>query len=1271
MLQFPASDPKKILAKARKLHSQGRTDRAIKTIEAALKGGAEDFGLLLELGRIDFEWGKVKEAFSAWKKAQTLLPSRTRELLTLVEDLHYRGEKPPETAELLLELYLENREFQEADGMLSSLESTSFEELSRRYETIYNNLFKGKSFEELSGRDLVIHYSMALIHERAGKLDKAYPILHRIAELSPEEGENLLIEGRRICQAHFGEAGPHLFLGDLLLKTKDLEEATKELRKAVELDKALEPEVSGRLARMAEESPTSFSIEALIDVHISNKRFDEATDLVARLVELDDTKVDNAMRKFREILRLDSENLKAHLSLGDLHLTKGRMDLALSEFSRVIEIDPKMSEKIIEKYLTVLEKEPQNPLAITYLADAYLKEGELAKAVSSLKEGYRSNPSLGGELIPRLEEILKKDLENPQATALLAQIYWEKGEKRKALPLYDWLSSLGADGPSLASEGLTKALETDPSNAKARLLLGMALAEKGDFEGALQNLRSVLESNEGSGILSRLDKIARRRPGLAEGIVTIYAKLVEYGIDPFLLSFASGEAYLAAGDLGRALDNFQKCLEIDGTKTEEVVDAYKRILARDSRFAQGHFALADLHLSKGEVDQAISEFEAVVGVDEAKAEEVLERYYSLLKTEEGNPQLLRATVELLAKRGVYNQVVSQCETALDTLPPEESGYFRFKIGEAHLRLGHLSGAASCLTKLVDLHPSFGAEAIPLLNSLISLAPFNVQAGYSLAKAYLAAQDFDKSVERFATIVEIDSSKTAEVLKEIDEIIRVAPTNALAHYTKANLLLKSDKLRNAIGEFEKSLELGPEIVDKVIGSVEGFLKTHEDATGYLVLGRALLRNGQYQEAALNLSKALSLDQNLKEPVISSFSTILKEAPLNTGPRFTLAEIFREEGEFAKTVELLREIEEIDEGEREMVVGEYEKIISLAPSNIPVRYALAESYGKLGREDEAVVQYETVLELSPEEMDSVVSSLRELAQRKNRNVLLSLARLLTKRGEYQEATGVVKQTVEHHPRTVDEGIEILNEILSLSPKGVEPSSLLGELHILKEDYPNARTALERAIRFAKEAAQKSDLYLTLSRALYGMGDEKGKRAFEKAQELSLDSSQFYQRLEGLREERLSSLMGRERAALENSPQDPQIAVRLASLLRRAGRIEEAMNLLRFSSDSDRIAKLRAMELSSCLATSGDLLGGLEVLREVELSEPPSPEDKEVLYRLALLYERIGELSPAISAMRRAAEQDYGDAARKLKDLWEKVVEQKLRGGARVIEGATRLF
>ncbi len=1276
MLDFLGSpNNRKMVVRARKLHSEGKSEKAIKTLESGLTGGSEDFDLFLELGRIRFESGKRKEAASLFKRAHALIPSRDEEVITVVEDLHYGWERSLETGEVLFELYTEKRQFEEAERILDSIGSGGVEDLGNRYRVIYENLCKSKPPRDMNRRDVLVHYCLALIYGQKGELKTTYSVFGRIEEADPEERENLVRLGRRLCQTHYGEGYPHLAVGALLLKLGDEEGAIKEFMKAVELEKSLAGEVIQRLTEMAELKATSFSLEALASLHISQEQFHEATKDVQRLLEVDGKNVDEAIRKYREILRLDSKNLQARLSLGDVYLAKGENDLALSEFSQALELDPEVSDEIVRRYNNILEREPGNPLAITCLADAHIKMGDPNKATSILKQGYDWNKNLANELIPRLEDILGMDLDRPDPTHLLAEVYRGRGEFKKALSLYDHLLTLGDRGASLASEGLKQIVTSHPSDPKARLLLGVALASRGDVEQAAEQIGPVLESEGMAAVLSKLDRVARKRPTVAERIVTIYEQLADSGFDQFVLRFAIGEAYALGGNLERAVESFQRCLDIDTSRHEEVVGAYERILRQDEGFAPVHFALADAHLLTGDVDRAILELERVTEIDEELGEQVLKRYLELLKQDETNHGIRRAAVKLLARKGMYQEVISLCEQALGIMPSDETAYFQLKLGEAYLEKGGLSRAVIPLSKVLDLDPSMAPEAVSLLNRILLLDPGNVQARYTLALAYLSAQQFDKAVEEFSTIAETDPAKRGRVMEELDRISALDPTNPLAHYARGRLLLKSEEVKGAISELELSLELGPQFMDRVIFSLEQVLKTHEArAEGYLALGRALVKKRLYEPAVRNLSKAFDLDPALREPVMGSLFGIREEDPSNVSSRVILGEILTKEGEFARAVDLLKEIERIDEGERARIVEKYEEMAALEPSNTIVRYALAESYAILGRHSEAVSQCEMILDQRPEEIDEVISMLREVASTKDRSALVSLAKSLTRKGEYDEARERIGELVEFHPEATDEAMKVLTEVLSLHPQEVGSSLLVGQLHLLKGEYSEAIDTLEKGLKWADDSGQKQDFYLSLSRALYGSGEErKAQEALERAQGLAPERSQFLNKLGGLRQERLSFLIGEQKAALERSPEDLGLRVKLASLLRSAGRVGEALDYLAFSSEDERLMKLRALELASCRSAQGDFLTGVEILRGFHITVPRSAEDRDILDKLALLYERMGDIPPAVSLLRRAvsSDQEHGDESLRLQDLYKKMVAHGLRGGGRVIEERSRII
>ena len=126
----------------------------------------------------------------------------------------------------------------------------------------------------------------------------------------------------------------------------------------------------------------------------------------------------------------------------------------------------------------------------------------------------------------------------------------------------------------------------------------------------------------------------------------------------------------------------------------------------------------------------------------------------------------------------------------------------------------------------------------------------------------------------------------------------------------------------------------------------------------------------------------------------------------------------------------------EGQKEKLFGIYEKILSLSPSNIPLRNRVAEIYTKEGLMAEAAKQYLHIARLCVEKVDNekAIAFYRKVldAEPLNREAILELSGLHEKAGDF------------------DHAVELMKEAVGLFPQDTEIVLRCAETHIMAERF-----------------------------------------------------------------------------------------------------------------------------------------------------------------------------------------------------------------------------
>jgi tetratricopeptide (TPR) repeat protein len=232
---FSVGDSQKNIERAKKLYGEGKIERAIKTLERALTGSKEDFLLLLDLGKYLFENNKFVESATNLKKAYHLAPDKWEEIVDIIESIHFAGGTPVETSVLLLEIYIDRYMFEEARKIIDASSPEQIQEITNRYDTIYNNVISKKRIEEYSRRDILNTYSLSLLRQKTN-LKKGLTFYENIFLSFTEEREKILKDLERICQLNYGNPYPKFLRGKLLFFENKFEKGIQHLEMAAELN---------------------------------------------------------------------------------------------------------------------------------------------------------------------------------------------------------------------------------------------------------------------------------------------------------------------------------------------------------------------------------------------------------------------------------------------------------------------------------------------------------------------------------------------------------------------------------------------------------------------------------------------------------------------------------------------------------------------------------------------------------------------------------------------------------------------------------------------------------------------------------------------------------------------------------------------------------------------------------------------------------------------------------------------------------------------------
>ncbi len=289
-----------------------------------------------------------------------------------------------------------------------------------------------------------------------------------------------------------------------------------------------------------------------------------------------------AITHYREALRIDSLSALAHLNLGNALAQMGKTNDAISAYTRAVDI------------------EPGDSLGRFRLANLLVSRGELERAIPHYRQIVKLNPghfvarcNLGSALAQLGEheealrcftEVIRTQSDYPDAHVNLAKLLAEQGDLAGALREIFEALRLVPDSPELHRQAalwlsrqgklqdavvqFSAVVKLTPADPGAHYDLGLALARLGQSDQAVAHFREavrlkpnhVLALNNLAWILATHEKAELRNGAEAISLAARACVLTDHK-EPLVLGTLAA-AYAEAGRFSEAVETTQKTCEL-------------------------------------------------------------------------------------------------------------------------------------------------------------------------------------------------------------------------------------------------------------------------------------------------------------------------------------------------------------------------------------------------------------------------------------------------------------------------------------------------------------------------------------------------------------------------------------------------------------------------------------------------------------------------------------------------------------------------------------
>jgi len=279
----------------------------------------------------------------------------------------------------------------------------------------------------------------------------------------------------------------------------------------------------------------------------------------------------------------------------------------------------------------------------------------------------------------------------------------------------------------------------------------------------------------------------------------------------------------------------------------------------------------------------------------------------------------------------------------------------------------------------------------------------------------------------------------------------------------------------IKEAQKFLARGQ--IDKAIAEWEKLIKEFPDANTYNTIGDLYLKKGDKTLAVDSFHKAAHFfrDEGFSLKALALYKKILNFDTSNTDALYALGELSEEKGLATDAIKYYLASADIlsKEGKKTELLKAYDKILSLSPTNIPLRTKVAEIFKKEGLQIEAAKEYLHIARLYDEKDDISNAGLYYKKaldlQPINKEALLGLSSIYEKTGNQRQAQEYLQKAIELAPsdtglllkyaeslvkaKAFSEAAQYISKITEIEPANITARRLLAEIYAETGDKQKA--------------------------------------------------------------------------------------------------------------------------------------------------------------------------------------------------------------------------
>lgn len=626
------------------------------------------------------------------------------------------------------------------------------------------------------------------------------------------------------------------------------------------------------------------------------------------LMYIDANEIDKADRLADEILKKGPNLPDGHRLKGIVHYAKKNYDAAVAELQNSLKI-------------------AQNPGSYYYLGLSHYNRNELEQALSQFRKVLDLNPSnLQARLmsamillqqkrvddaITEVNRVIDADDKYPLAHNILGSAYIAKGDADAAL------------------KELNRALELDPKLVDAHLKKGIVNLARG-------------KKSEGESELETAVRVAPEVLNTRYLLASYYMRQKNYG---------RAQSVLRDGLKGDKRDallyNMMAVASFADKREKDGLTFLQKAKASDPTYPAPYINLAGYYVSKGQPDQAINEYNAVLKIDgsnltallglgvlhegKGKTSEALGYYTKARDTKK--PAGYTALASFYLRQKDSAKALAVLDEAIKTLPGdapilEMKGAIlagQQKYAEAVKVYESLERVAPARALPLKIRAYVAMKDIPKAveqaQKIISATPRSAGGHLILASIYESQRDFDRALAaiRSGMAAEPDSLQAAMALGSLyekkrdfnqaiatyDSILKKNPKSVPALFAKGAAYDLSGRKQEAVGVYREVLKRSPNYVPALNNLAFLYAEGYGSKAEALALATRAADGQQNNPGVMDTYGYVLLKNGKRAEALKILAQAASQMPTNPTVQYHLAVAYRENGNRAQAAATVRQ------------------------------------------------------------------------------------------------------------------------------------------------------------------------------------------------------------------------------------------------------------------------------------------------------------------------------------------------------------------------------